>query len=161
MSGKIEGDSITFILPEHSWFPFVFKRGVAPETPRNGLFVLSAVNGRRDEFVVLDVVVDGKRTRRTIVYDSIVFIDQVFYRFHRREYEIVTDSAGRSVTSSERTIPGYGAYDSGPGFVALRAYFLSPVFIAHDTLTASSDVFIRDREVDGSDIPLVERYERR
>ena len=135
----------------------VFKRISPPNAIAPGPFVLTAVNGRTS-LVELDTTMNDQRFVARVRYDTITFMDRIFYRRHRRHELVRYLSNGDSVKGDfEFTI--FGAHDVATGMVILRNYNRMPNGRGRDTLwTVDNDLVRRTQLITGLQ---EDRYARR
>jgi hypothetical protein len=136
---------------------FVFKRTSVPNPVAPGPFALIAVNGRTS-LVELDTIMFGDRFVTRVRYDTIAFIDRIFYRRHRRHENVRNLSNGDSV-KDDFEYTTFGAHDVATGMVILRNYNRQQNEPRRDTLwTAGSDLVRRTLLITGM---REEQYSRR
>lgn len=85
------GDSLVGRMSGLISSPFVnvvFRRSTSAPAVTTGLYVLTAINGRGAPFVLTDVVFGTDRFVHRVSYDSITFMDGVFFRQHRMERQV-------------------------------------------------------------------------
>lgn len=155
-TGAIGGDSVVvdFASPTESR-RHVFRRTQRdPVTVAPGIYTLATINGRGEPLTLHEDVIGGNRHSTRIVFDSITFIDAVFYRRYRAEETVVEYANGEiivSPSSNEMT----GAYGGTAEQLTFRQYY----GIGSDVLTVVGGALVRTSALFGG--TLVERYERR
>lgn len=96
------GDSVVGRVPGLTGSPFlnvVFRRSTSQPAVTTGLYVLTAINGRGAPFVLTDAIVGTDRAVHRVSYDSITFMDGVFFRQHRMEREVLYLASGDSLAA--------------------------------------------------------------
>ena len=136
----LAGDSASFL----STHRFVFKRVTTLQSINPGVFVLATINGRGGSpLVESDTVIDGNRFVARVHFDTLHFMDEVFYRRHRYQSHVTYTASGDSNFSSVEWT-NFGAHDTISGTVVLRGY--SRPFPAHpkgDTLSIVGNDLVR------------------
>jgi hypothetical protein len=123
-----------------------------------GLYTLASVNARAD-LASMDTVINGERHVSRVVFDSLAFIDRVFYRRHRSQSSTTYVAGGDSISSGESWAI-YGSYaNGGSGSVILRSYATFGFETGRDSLTIADQGLVR-RTLTTRGV-IEERYERR
>ena len=160
-SGLVDGDSIGVDAETAtSMRRYVFRRAQRdPVAVSPGIHSLTAINGRGEPLTSYDTVIDGNHYVTRVLFDSLEFVDAVFYRRHRSEVSVVEDATGTPLATSSTTTRGYGGYGGSSDVVVLRPYWRAPNEPWSDTLAVVGSALVRTTPLIGR--TLVERYERR
>ena len=159
ITGIAGGDSVVIdVGTAPSVQRYLFRRSERERAPISpGLYTLRAIDDdAAAPFVRYDEVISGNRHTATVLYDSIQFIDAVFYRRHRAE-NTRTEWSDGNFNESGRAWTVFGAYDRSANGVVLRPYWS---FDEEDdaTLTLDDGALVRHSVVSG--VPTEERFER-
>jgi hypothetical protein len=159
-AGQISGDSISLAGQDFSGQPFtlIYRRArLGPSAVASARYRLSSINGRAAEpLVVYDTTIGDTRFVATVLFDTVTFSDGVFFRRHRSESAIAYIGGQPSVASAEEWTT-WGAYESGPGWVALLHYSPPSLSIpGRDSLSVAGDTLVRRTPLITG--PLEERY---
>jgi hypothetical protein len=160
VTGIAASDSVVIELGVAPWsHRYLFRRGERDPAPiAPGLYTLDAINDDDDApFTRYDEVISGTRHVGHIQYDSIQFIDAVFYRQHLAESSMV-ESNGTLMTMSARERTLYGAYEGSANGVVLRPYWS---FDDEDAATLIIDRGVLIRRTIISGVVTEERFVRR
>ena len=159
-SGEIAGDSVVVDLGlSPTPFRYVFRRAQRERiTAASGTYTLTAVNGNGEPLMTRDTVIGGDRHSTRVLFDTLVFVDDVFYRQHRAEESVLELADGTHLLSGQAT-DAYGSYDGAPGKVVLRPYLPLATGRWSDTLAIVNESLVRTTTF--TDRTLEEKYERR
>ena len=140
-------------------FRYAFQRGavnIAAMTRHK--YVLTSIDGRGPPFLVFDTVYEFDRYVEEVLFDTIAFVDEVFYRQHRHERKVLYPTDGDSSWSSLEW-NGYGSYAANVGLAVLRPYGRVGNMPSHDTLRALGAELLR--ETPSGNRMRQDRYTRR
>ena len=159
ITGTADGDSVVVDLgTAPSVRRYLFRRDERDPAPiAPGLYTLRAIDDdAAAPFLRYEEVSSGNRHTATVLYDSIQFVDAVFYRRHRAE-SARTDWSDGNFNESSRAWTVYGAYDRSANGVVLRPYWS---FDEEDdaTLTLDNGALVRHSVVSG--VATEERFGR-
>ena len=108
-NARLDGDSLVAdgfgsLIVTPSPLHLVFRRSTIPSAPiRDAAFALSQVNGKSDSFVESDTVLSGTRYVYRVDFDSLVFLDGMFFKQHRRTSNSAYLANGDSLTGDDET----------------------------------------------------------
>jgi hypothetical protein len=154
MTLTVRGDSAVLTLTNR----YVFKRVATPQTITPGIFVLAAINGRGPPLTEGDTVINGERYVARVQYDTVTFLDGMFYQRHRSESAVRYLASGDSVVGAAEWT-NFGAHDRINGAVILRRYWTNSSEPRSDTLwTVGNDLVRRTQFIYGLQ---EDRYVRR
>ena len=164
LGATVAGDSVVLVAgaaqPSRT---YVFRRASLPRPPvAAGTYVLTSRHGRSD--LVLEYEQHGQRFVDRVLFDSLTFVDGLFYRRHRSEYAVSYLPTGDSLDASTAWIT-YGSYESVDGRLLLRDYQPRPLAWPVDSLVVETDVLARrwtgGRGASGEATTWEELYRRR
>lgn len=153
MSATLDADSVVLVL---EWmvpdvgivapYAYVFRRAPRSRQPVSpGVYVMTSLDGREDltaEWTEWEQTEWERRVVHRVLYDSITFLDQAFFRRHRAERTVWYLAPGDSN-------PGYtewtthGSYEGRDGALVLRDFFSAEDLLAADTLAVGQGTLIR------------------
>jgi hypothetical protein len=141
--GNLSGDSISItsadpLRPLH----FVFRRAhlTASSVPSQH-YHLTSINGRTAvPLVMYDTVIGDTRYVGRVLFDSLTFLDGIFFRQHRAE-EVRGYRAGSEPLIADDEWTTWGAFESGSGWIRLMHYSSSGS--AGDSLSIVGDTLVR------------------
>jgi hypothetical protein len=137
---------------------YVFRRVAQPQSITPGLFVLASINGRDSPLVEYDTVMNGERFVTRVDYDTLRFLDAMFYERRRSQSFVRYLTNGDSLLGAVEWM-AVGAHDQFAGGVVLRRYFSGGFEPRRDTLwTAGNDLLRRSQFIYGLQ---EDRYVRR
>ena len=158
-SAVAEGDSIVVFAGPGNDIPFVFRRATRAQVAISpGLHLLARINGAGPPLITYDTVINGNRFVTSVVFDSIEFETDVFYRRHRSEQTDMHDADSGVILTSSEAYMIYGSYEGAPGRVILRPFGVFPGDVVSDTLAVVGSALVRSTQVGTT--TLEERYER-
>ncbi|HEY0971033.1 MAG TPA: hypothetical protein VGE02_08710 [Gemmatimonadales bacterium] len=140
-----DGDSIAvdteFALGVPSPLRLVFRLAPLPRpTVSSGTYVLTSMAGSTD--LAFEDTAGGHRRVHRVLFDSLTFIDGLFFRRHRSErtewYRNPTDPE----IGSEEWVT-FGSYDGGDGVLVLRDYRTGMWVRAADSLALGEGTLVR------------------
>ena len=121
-AGAVHGDSI--VIGEEGTLRLVYRRSPLPDAPvRSARYLLSQVNGKGRPLTLGDTVIKGTRYVGRVDFDSITFVDGLFFKQHRRESAISYLTNGDSVVDSKDG-RSYGSYFGDTDRLVLDRYYL-------------------------------------
>jgi hypothetical protein len=145
---RVSGDSITLAYPTFTGnsVTLVYQRvPLEPSVVPADDYRLRSINGRTAEpLVVYDTTMGDHRHVATVVFDSLLFSDGMFFRRRRSESAIgYTNGQVTSASASEWTT--WGTYESRPSAVVLLHYSVPPAsgVPARDSLSIAGDTLVR------------------
>jgi hypothetical protein len=142
---KVAGDSAVLdAMTTLGQFRYAFQRGavnIAAMTRHT--YLLTSIDGRGPPFLVFDTVYEFDRYVEEVLFDTIAFVDEVFYRQHRHERKVLYPTDGDSSWSSLEWT-GYGSYAANTGLAVLRPYGRVGNMPSHDTLQALGAELLRE-----------------
>jgi hypothetical protein len=143
-SATTHGDSIVFAAAGS--LKLVYRQApMAAAASRGSRYFLTQVNGVGRPLILGDTVIKGTRYVGRVDFDSVTFLDGMFFKQHRRESgtqyfangdSLVTANDGRS----------YGSFTTGDATVVMTRYALPlPTQTRVDTLTAGDNAALQRR----------------
>lgn len=165
---KVAGDTFAVFVAEQAgragdtyYSRHTFVREPLPQSPTAGTrWVLRSVNGMPAEagsgFLVQDLSEYGQRWIHRISYDTLVFVDRVFFRESRHQVDTAFYAGDSKPYVSDFDRSNAGGYTAGASAVVLRYGSAFATFA--DTLPAAGATFVRRYQY-GFD-SIEERYER-
>ena len=143
IAGRLAGDSLSVDYPNVNPEPLhlVFRRAQPNQSllPTDRYRLTSVNGGISAPFVLYDTTIAGTRFAKRVRFDSLTFLNGVFFRAHRSdETRVHLLGADSLIIENEGTI--WGAFESSPAWIHL---YFGALASPRDSLAIRGDTLVR------------------